>query len=76
MCSKDWYPLVLQTAVPHRCLSYTHTHTHTSIVDEEKAKEAVGILLWAPHLNVWEAMILEDFTKDEANTKSMQQKVA
>jgi hypothetical protein len=29
MCSKDWYPLVLQTAVPHRCLSYTHTHTHT-----------------------------------------------
>ena len=26
MCSEDWYPLVLQTAVPHRCLSYTHTH--------------------------------------------------
>ena len=26
MCSEDWYPLVLQTAVPHQCLSYTHTH--------------------------------------------------
>jgi hypothetical protein len=24
MCSEDWYPLVLQTAVPHQCLSYTH----------------------------------------------------
>ncbi len=39
-------------------------------------KEAVNILLWAPQLTVWEAMILADFTKDEANAKSMQQKVA
>ncbi len=46
-----------------------------SIVDQEKAKEAVSILLWAPQLTVQEAMILEDFTKDEANTKSMQRKV-
>ena len=43
----------------------------TSIVDEEKAKEAVSILLRAPQLTVWEAMILEDFTKDEAKTKLM-----
>jgi hypothetical protein len=47
-----------------------------SIVDEEKAKEAVSILLWAPQLTVREAMILANFTIDEANTKSMQQKVA
>jgi hypothetical protein len=48
----------------------------TSIVDEEKAKEAVSILLWAPQLTVWEAMILADFTKDEVNTKLMQRNVA
>ncbi len=48
----------------------------TSIVDEEKAKKAVSILLWAPQLTVREAMILADFTKDEANTKSMQRKLA
>ncbi len=24
---RGWYPLVLQTAYPHRSLSYTHTHT-------------------------------------------------
>ena len=48
----------------------------TSIVDQEKAKEAVSILLWAPQLTVQEAMILADFTKDEANTKWMQRKVA
>jgi hypothetical protein len=48
----------------------------TSIVDKEKAKEAVSILLRAPQLTVWEAIILADFTKDEANTKSMQRKVA
>ncbi len=47
-----------------------------SIVDEEKMKEAVSNLLWAPQLTVWEAMILADFTRDEANTKSMQRKVA
>jgi hypothetical protein len=47
-----------------------------SIVDQEKAKEAVGILLRAPQLTVQEAMILADFTKDEANMKSMQWKVA
>ncbi len=48
----------------------------TSIVDQEKAKEAVIILLRAPQLTVQEATILADFTKDEANTKSMQWKVA
>jgi hypothetical protein len=48
----------------------------SSIVDEEKAKEAVSILLWVPQLTVWEAMILAGFTKDKANTKSMQWKVA
>jgi hypothetical protein len=48
----------------------------TSIVDQEKAKEAASILLRAPQLTVQEAMILADFTKDEANTKSMQRKVA
>jgi hypothetical protein len=48
----------------------------TSIVDQEKAKEAVSILLRAPQLTVQEAMILADFNKDEANTKSMQRKVA
>jgi hypothetical protein len=48
----------------------------TSIVDQEKAKEAVSILLRAPQLTVQEAMILADFTKDEANTKSMQGKAA
>ncbi len=47
-----------------------------SIVDREKEKEAVSILLRAPQLTVQEAMILADFTKDEANTKSMQRKVA
>ncbi len=47
-----------------------------SIVDQEKVKEAVSILLRAPQLTVQEAMILADFTKDEANTKSMQRKVA
>jgi hypothetical protein len=47
-----------------------------SIVDEEKAKKAVSILLQAPQLTIWEAMVLTDFTKDEANTKSMQRKVA
>ena len=46
------------------------------IVDQEKANEAVSILLRAPQLTVQEAMILADFTKDEANTKSMQRKVA
>ncbi len=45
----------------------------TSIVDEEKAKEAVSILLRAPQLTVREAMNLADFTKDEA---LMQRKVA
>ncbi len=48
----------------------------TSIVDHEKAKEAVSILFRAPQLTVQEAMILADFTKDEANTKLMQRKVA
>jgi hypothetical protein len=30
MCNGDWYPLVLQTAVSCRCLSYTHTHSSYS----------------------------------------------
>jgi hypothetical protein len=48
----------------------------TSIVDGEKANKAVSILLWVPQLTVWEGMIYADFTKDEANTKSIQWKVA
>ncbi len=48
----------------------------TSLVDPEKAKAAASVLIWAPQLTVREAMILAKFTKEEANTKSMQQKVA
>jgi hypothetical protein len=33
-------------------------------------------LVWAPQLTVREAMILAKFTKEEANTKLMQRKVA
>ncbi len=48
----------------------------TSLVDLEKAKAAASVLIWAPQLHVREAMILAKFTKEEANTKSMQPKVA
>jgi hypothetical protein len=46
-----------------------------SVLDEDKVKEAVATLMRAPGLMVREAMILAKLTKDEANTKSMQQKV-
>ncbi len=39
-------------------------------------KHAVATLMRAPGLTVREAMILAKFTDDEANTKSMQRKVA
>jgi hypothetical protein len=48
----------------------------TSLVDPEKAKAAASVLIRAPQLTVREAMILAKFTKEEANTKSMQRKVA
>jgi hypothetical protein len=47
-----------------------------SIVDEEKAKKAVSILLQTPQLTVREEMILADVTKEKANTKLMLRKVA
>ncbi len=48
----------------------------TSLADPEKAKAAASVLIRAPQLTVREAMILAKFTKEEANTKSMQRKVA
>jgi len=48
----------------------------TSIVDFDKAKAAVSILIRAPGITVREAMILAKFTEEEANTKSMQRKVS
>ena len=48
----------------------------TSILDEDKVKAAVAILTRAKGLTDREAMILAKFTKAEANTKSMQRKVA
>jgi hypothetical protein len=48
----------------------------TSLVDPEKAKAAVSILIQAPQLTVREAMILAKFTEEEANTKLMQRKVS
>ena len=39
-------------------------------------KHAVATLMRAPGITVREAMILAKFTDDEANTKSMQRKVA
>ena len=48
----------------------------TSLVDPEKAKAAASVLIRAPQLTVREAMILAKFTEEEANTKSMQRKVA
>ena len=48
----------------------------TSIVDSDKAKAAVSVLIRAPGITVREAMILAKFTEEEANTKSMQRKVS
>ena len=48
----------------------------TSLVDPDKAKAAVRILIRAPGVTVCEAMILAKFTEEEANTKSMQRKVS
>jgi hypothetical protein len=48
----------------------------TSLVHPEKAKAAASVLIRVPQLTVREAMILAEFTKEEANTKSMQRKVA
>ena len=48
----------------------------TSLVDPDKAKAAVCILIQAPGFTVREAMILAKFTEEEANTKSMQRKVS
>ena len=48
----------------------------TSLVDPDKEKAAVRILIRAPGVTVREAMILAKFTEEEANTKSMQRKVS
>jgi hypothetical protein len=48
----------------------------TSLVDSDKAKAAVSVLIWAPGITVREAMILAKFTEEEANNKSMQRKVS
>jgi hypothetical protein len=48
----------------------------TSLADPEKAKAAISVLIQAPQPPLREAMILAKFTKEEANTKSMQRKVA
>jgi len=48
----------------------------TCNIDEDKVKHAVATLMWAPGITVHEAMILAKFTDDEANTKTMQRKVA
>ena len=48
----------------------------TSLVDPDKAKAAVRILIRAPGVTIREAMILAKFTEEEANTKSMQRKVS
>ena len=48
----------------------------TSLVNSDKAKAAVCVLVWAPVITVCEAMILAKFTNEEANTKTMQWKVS
>ena len=48
----------------------------TSLVNPDKAKAKVRILIRAPGVTVREAMILAKFTEEEANTKSMQRKVS
>jgi hypothetical protein len=47
----------------------------TSLVDPQKAKAAVSLLIRAPGITIQEAMILAKFSKEEASSKSMQQKV-
>jgi hypothetical protein len=46
----------------------------TSLVDSDKAKAAVSVLIWAPGITVREAMILVKFTEEEANTNRDLQK--
>ena len=48
----------------------------TCNIKENKVKHAVAALMRAPGITVHEAMILAKFTDDEANTKTMQRKVA
>ena len=48
----------------------------TSLVNSDKAKAAVCVLVWAPVITVCGAMILAKFTNEEANTKTMQWKVS
>jgi hypothetical protein len=48
----------------------------TSLVDLQKAKAAVSILIRAPGITVREAMILAKFSEEEASSKSMQWKVS
>jgi hypothetical protein len=47
----------------------------TSVLNQDKVKEAIVTLIWAPVLTVLEAMIVVKFTEDESNTKLMQRKV-
>ncbi len=48
----------------------------TSLVDSDKAKAEVSVLIRVPGITVREAMILAKFTEEEANTKSMQLEVS
>ena len=43
----------------------------TSLVNPDKAKAAVRILIRAPGVTVCEAMILAKFTEEKASTRSM-----
>ena len=43
----------------------------TSLVNPDKAKAAVHILIRAPGVTVCEAMILAKFTEEKASTRSM-----
>ncbi len=48
----------------------------TSLVDLEKVKVTICILSRAPEITVCEAMILANFSEEEACTKFMQRKVS
>lgn len=48
----------------------------TSVVNQDMAQKAASIMIRAPMLTVREAMQTAGFSKEEASTKSMQQKVA
>jgi hypothetical protein len=48
----------------------------TSLVDLQKAKAAISVLIWVPGITVQEAMILAKFSKEEASSKLMQRKVS